>query len=112
MVTASSASGVRIDTTDTIRPELTVLTDEQKDRVLRQVRRRGGSCRHCGGEEFLVGEGLYLGFLFLSEDTDAYMVALTCTNPACPAPHTGIRLSGSELFLVTCSGEVVQDSPG
>ncbi|MBV8541594.1 MAG: hypothetical protein JO063_13305 [Pseudonocardiales bacterium] len=80
-----------------MRPELTALTDEQKHRVLRQVRRRHGSCRHCGGAEFLVGEALYLGFLFLSEDTDAYMVALTCTSPRCFAPRTGIRLSESEL---------------
>jgi hypothetical protein len=97
MAVVGSGSGARIDTADTIRPELTVLTDEQKHRVLRQVRRRQGSCRHCGGEKFLVGDALYLGFLFLSEDTDAYMVALTCTNPACSAPHTGIRLPESEF---------------
>jgi hypothetical protein len=97
MTIVESGGGSRIDTADPIRPELTALTDEQKHRVLRQVRRRRGSCRHCGGTEFLVGEALYLGFLFLSEDTDAYMVALTCTNPKCSAPHTGIRLSESEL---------------
>ena len=87
-----------LDTTDTCRPELIALTDEQKHRVLRQVRRKGESCRHCGGAEFVVGQALYLGFLFRSEDTDAYLVALSCTNPACPAPRTGIRCSGSELY--------------
>lgn len=112
MAIVDSASAARIDATDTIRPELTGLTDEQKDRVLRQVRRRRGSCRHCGGEEFLIGDALYLGFLFLSERTDAYMVALTCTNPACSAPHTGVRLSESEFRSVECSGEGVPGSPG
>lgn len=83
---------------DTRRPEITVLADEQKDRVIQQVRRRRGTCRHCDGDEFAVGDALYLGFLFVSEDTDAYMVALTCTNPACPAPHTGVRLAGSTFL--------------
>jgi hypothetical protein len=87
-------------TTDATRPELTVLTGEQGDRVLKQVRRRRGSCRHCGGDKFDVGDALYLGFLFLSEDSDAYMVALTCVNPECPAPHTGIRLPAGQ-FLST-----------
>lgn len=111
MAIVDSDSAARIDAADTTRPELTVLTDEQKHRVLRQVRRRRGSCRHCGGEEFLVGDALYLGFLFLSEDTDAYMVALSCTNSTCSAPRTGIRLSESELWSVTRSGEGVQGSP-
>jgi hypothetical protein len=84
--------------TDTIRPEITVLTVEHKDRVLQQVCRRRGTCRHCGGEEFRVGDALYLGFLFLSENQDAYMAALTCTNSACPTPHTGIRLRASEFL--------------
>lgn len=99
MATAGNTSAARRDTTGTSRrPELTVLSDEQKHRVLRQVRRGGRSCRHCGGVEFEVGEALYLGFLFHSEDTDAYMVALSCTNPACPAPRTGIRVSAFELY--------------
>jgi len=81
-----------------IRPELTVLTGEQKHRVLEQVGRKHGSCRACGGDTFAVGDALYLGFLFLSEDSDAYMVALSCTNPACSAPHTGVRLPESEFL--------------
>jgi hypothetical protein len=85
---------------DTIRPEITVLTKAQQDRVLRQIRRRRGTCRHCDGNEFLVGDALYLGFLFLSEERDAYMVGLTCTNSGCPAPHTGIRLPAAK-FLST-----------
>ncbi|MGA9312018.1 MAG: hypothetical protein WBV74_16860 [Pseudonocardiaceae bacterium] len=85
-------------TTDTIRPELTVLTDQQRDQVLQEIRRRRGTCGHCDGDDFLVGDALYLGFLFVSEDTDAYMVGLTCTNPACPTPHTGIRLAASKFL--------------
>lgn len=85
-------------TTDTVRPEITALTEQQQDRVLRQVRRRRGTCRYCDGDEFVVGGALYLGFLFLSEDTDAYMVGLTCANPACPAPHTGIRLPAAKFL--------------
>ncbi|HJT04762.1 MAG TPA: hypothetical protein VJ757_14220 [Pseudonocardiaceae bacterium] len=84
--------------TDSIRPEITILTDDDKERVLRQVRRRRGSCQHCGGEQFEVGDALFLGFLFHSEDSDAYMVALTCRNPACPTPRTGIRLPRSQLL--------------
>ncbi|HEX8933867.1 MAG TPA: hypothetical protein VF788_06685 [Pseudonocardiaceae bacterium] len=85
-------------TSDTLRPESTVLTVEHKNRVLQQIQRRRGTCRHCGGEHFLVGDALYLGFLFISEHQDAYMAALTCTNPACPAPHTGIRLRAPEFL--------------
>jgi hypothetical protein len=98
MATVRSAGGARSDPADTLRPELTALTEEQQDRVLGQVRRRHGTCRHCGSDGFVVGAALYLGFLFLSEDSDAYMVALTCTNPTCPAPHTGIRLPGSQFL--------------
>jgi hypothetical protein len=87
-----------MDAADTIRSDITVLTDEQKDRVRQQLRRRLGSCQHCGGEEFLIGEALFLGFLFRSEDSDAFMVALTCLNPECPAPRTGIRLAGPQFL--------------
>lgn len=84
--------------TDTVRPEITVLTGEDKDRVLRQIRRKRGSCEHCGGDKFAVGDALFLGFLFHSEDADVFMVALTCRNPECPAPHTGIRLRRSQFL--------------
>ncbi len=74
------------------RPENIVLAPEEQSRVLEQARRRNATCRSCGNEQFVVGDALYLGFLFLSEDRDAYMVALTCTDPGCAVPHTGIRL--------------------
>ncbi|MGH3620334.1 MAG: hypothetical protein ACRDQ5_00890 [Sciscionella sp.] len=83
---------------DTGRAELTALTDEQKHRVLRQVRREHLTCGGCGNQKLLVGDALYLGFLFLSEDQDAYMVALTCTNPHCPAPRGGIRLHAAQFL--------------
>jgi len=39
-----------------------------------------------------------MGFLFLDEEHGAYMVALTCENPGCEAPRTGIRLHRSEFL--------------
>lgn len=99
MGTSGSACGTdRVDTTDTIRPELTVLHGAQKDRVLQRVRRTRPRCCACGEEYFVVGDALFLGFLFLDEEQDAYMVALTCTNPACPVPHSGITLHGSAFL--------------
>lgn len=68
------------------------LTGEQKRRVLVKTGERGVTCGSCGSGDFEVGEALYLGFLFLSEAQDAYMVALTCKNPGCESPRTGIRL--------------------
>ena len=68
------------------------LNDEQKRRVLLKTGERGVTCGGCGSKDFEVGEALYLGFLFLSEARDAYMVALTCKNPGCESPRTGIRL--------------------
>lgn len=75
-----------------VRPELVSLEASERDRVLEQVNTKAGYCEGCGGTEFTVGRALYLGFLFLDEDSDAYMVALTCQNPSCPKPHTGITL--------------------
>lgn len=68
------------------------LNEEQKRRVLLKTQERGASCGSCGSGDFEVGEALYLGFLFLSEAQDAYMVALTCKEPGCESPRTGIRL--------------------
>lgn len=68
------------------------LTEEQKRRVLLKVEERSVVCGSCGSGDFEVGEALYLGFLFLSEDRDAYMVALTCKGRGCESPRTGIRL--------------------
>jgi hypothetical protein len=68
------------------------LTEEQKRRVLRKIEEKEVVCGSCGSGDFEVGEALYLGFLFLSEDQDAYMVALTCKGLGCESPRTGIRL--------------------
>ena len=70
----------------------TTLDGNQKHRVLEKARERGLACEGCGSKDFEVGDALYLGFLFLSENRDAYMVALTCKNPGGPDPRTGIRL--------------------
>jgi hypothetical protein len=36
--------------------------------------------------------------LFLSEDHDNHMVALTCKNPDCGSPRTGIRLREADFL--------------
>ncbi|MGV0698021.1 hypothetical protein [Mycolicibacter sinensis] len=86
-------------TTDTAaRPELTDLEAAARERVSDLLRVRGGHCAACGGTEFEVGQALYLGFLFLDEDDDAYLVALDCRNPSCPQPRTAIRLRRKEFL--------------
>ncbi|MBV8862787.1 MAG: hypothetical protein JO082_09330 [Mycobacterium sp.] len=75
-----------------VRPELVDLDPADCDRVLAQVAAKGGHCQDCGATDFEVGHALYLGYLFLDEDDDAYMVALTCRNPECTQPRTAIRL--------------------
>jgi hypothetical protein len=82
----------------TVRPELIGLDPADRDRVLRVVAAKGGHCEACGATDFTVGHALYLGFLFLDEDDDVYMVALTCRNPNCAQPHTGIRLREKDFF--------------
>lgn len=82
------------------RPDITTLTTEQKKRVLEHVWQHQGRCRCCGNTTFTVGDALYLGYLFLSEDQDAYMVGLSCTNPHCPTPRTGVRLPAAQFL--TC----------
>lgn len=85
--------------TDTAaRPELIDMEAVARQRVSDLVRVRGGHCAACGGTEFEVGQALYLGFLFLDEDNDAYMVALTCRNPDCPKPRTGIKLPEKDFL--------------
>jgi hypothetical protein len=85
--------------TDTmVRPELVSLDPADCDRVLAQVAAKGGHCETCGATDFEVGHALYLGFLFLDEDDDAYMVALTCRNPKCTQPRTGIRLREKDFL--------------
>lgn len=80
------------------RPELIALSDEQKDRVRGQLHHRRPLCAGCGSRAFLVGDALYLGFLFRSEALGAYRVALTCTDPACPNPYNGITLHEHEFL--------------
>lgn len=79
-------------------PDNTTLDEAQRRKVLEKARQRGVRCKSCGSEDFEVGDALYLGFLFLDEDTDTHMVALTCTNPDCDAPRMGIRLRGAEFL--------------
>jgi hypothetical protein len=74
------------------------LNDTQKRRVLEKVRERGLTCKNCDSTDFEVGDSLYLGFLFLSEDLDDHMVALTCVNPDCGEPRTGIRLHQADFL--------------
>ena len=74
------------------------LTEGQKRRVLGKIEERDLTCGSCGSEDFEVGEALYVGFLFLSEDHDNYVVALTCKNPDCRNPRTGIKLRGAEFL--------------
>ena len=76
----------------------TRLDEIQKRRVLEKVRERGFACENCGSTDFEVGDSLYLGFLFLSEDHDNHMVALTCKNPDCGVPRTGIRLHEADFI--------------
>lgn len=75
-----------------------VLDVNEKRRVLERAGELGFTCGGCGSGDFEVGEALYLGFLFLSEDHDAYMVALACENPGCESPRTGIRLRAAEFL--------------
>ena len=80
-----------------VRPELASLVPVDRDRVAELVAARGGRCACCGATDFEIGHALYLGYLFLDEDLDAYMVALTCRNPDC-GRHTAIRLRESEFL--------------
>ena len=78
--------------------DIGILHGEQKRRVLEQVERKHFTCGNCGSEDFQVGDALYLGFLFRSEQDDHYMVGLTCENPGCETPRTGIRLREYEFL--------------
>ncbi|TDH49752.1 hypothetical protein E2F47_19615 [Mycobacterium eburneum] len=80
-----------------VRPELIELDSPERHRVLDQIAAKKGHCDSCGGTEFEVGAALYLGFLFLDEDTDAYMIALTCRNRDCARPRTGVVLHENEF---------------
>jgi hypothetical protein len=82
-----------------VRPELISLVPADQDRAVAQVAAKGGHCEACGATDFEVGHALYLGFLFLDEDDDAYMVALTCRNPEC-GQRTAIRLCEKDFLSV------------
>ncbi len=82
---------------NSVRPELISLVPVDRDRVLAQLAAKGGHCESCGQTDFEVGHALYLGFLFLDEDNDAYMVALTCSNPEC-RQRTGIKLREKDFL--------------
>lgn len=84
--------------TATARPELIELHHVERERVQELVAVKGGHCAGCGARDFAVGRALYLGFLFLDEDDDAFMVALTCRNADCPTPRTGIVLAANEFL--------------
>jgi hypothetical protein len=91
-----------------VRPELVDLDSASRDRVLRQIAAKGGHCGRCAATDFDVGHALYLGFLFLDEDRDAYMVALTCRNPRCTSPRTGIVLRDSEFLTPAGDADVAR----
>ena len=74
------------------------LNEDERRMVLEKVRRSDLRCGSCGSDDFEVGEALYMGFLFLDEDLDMYMVALTCRAPDCDNPRTGIKLHGAEFL--------------
>ncbi|GAA4207841.1 hypothetical protein [Microbispora amethystogenes] len=78
--------------------EIVPLGDEQRERVRARLRAGHGACPACGSEDLGIGDALFLGFAFLSEPADAYMVGLTCPNPSCPVTYTGIRLRASEFL--------------
>lgn len=76
------------------RPEIIRLGPETRNRI-RNVAAQRIRCGSCGGTDFEIGDALYLGFLFLDEDDDAYLVALTCNGQQCSQPHTGITVRGN-----------------
>ncbi|OBI19673.1 hypothetical protein A5712_18960 [Mycobacterium sp. E2327] len=81
-----------------VRPELIALDATARERVSEQIAAKGGYCECCGATGFDVGDALFLGFLFLDEERDAYMIALTCRNPDCAKPRTGIVLSARDFL--------------
>ncbi len=81
-----------------VRPELVNLNRAERACVLEHLAAKGGHCEGCGGTDFEVGHALYLGYLFLDEDDDAYMVALRCRNRDCLTPRTAIRLAEKDFL--------------
>ncbi|MGH9043693.1 MAG: hypothetical protein ACRDVP_02445 [Acidimicrobiales bacterium] len=79
------------------RPDLVALSKAEKRRVLGHISDEHWCCGSCGHGDFNVGHGLYLGFLSRTEPQDAYMIALTCSNEECGAPHTGLTMRAGEF---------------
>lgn len=86
-------------TPDRYPADLVVLDGTQRERVHAQLERERIACGSCGGTAFTVGDALYLGFLFRSERTDAWMVALTCRAPSCGSPHSAVRVHDARGLL-------------
>lgn len=103
-MTETAAEGIGV------RPELISLDAVAHHRVPEQIAAKGGHCEACGATDFAVGDALYLGFLFLDEDADAYMVALTCRNPDCPKPRTAIRLRDTDFLTYAASDSDAAES--
>lgn len=103
MTSADADAGI---TGGTGCPECVTLDADERGRVRDAIARRHLTCPACGQAGFRVGAALPLGFLFVSEDADAYLVGLTCTAPGCPQPRTGIRLSGNDFRADTGSTAV------
>ncbi|MFE5598231.1 hypothetical protein ACFQ8O_03425 [Streptomyces coelicoflavus] len=81
------------------RPETMPLDARQRDRVRRVARRRHATCPSCSNRRrWTVGDALPLGFLFLDEAEDAYMVALICGRRGCPRPRTGIVVRAGDFL--------------
>ncbi|MGV0634268.1 hypothetical protein ABQE69_11330 [Mycolicibacillus trivialis] len=85
------------------RPELVELSDAATERVVAHLEASGLRCECCGAADFTIGSALPMGFLFLDEDDDAYLVALTCRNGDCGRPRTGLRLAGADFLAATDS---------
>jgi hypothetical protein len=75
------------------------LDAQQRDRVRRVARPRDATCPRCSNRRrWMVGDALPLGFLFLDEEEDAYMVALICRRRGCPRPRTGIVVRAGDFL--------------
>jgi hypothetical protein len=77
-------------------PDITTLTTEQKNEFWNRSGVTGRAA--APAEHHLHRRYLEFGISVLSEDQDAYMVGLCCTNPHCPTPHTGVRLPAAQFL--------------
>lgn len=91
-------TAVEVDAGLPRRPELVVLTADEKHWVRVRAWAHGFRCPGCRRRQFDVGDALFLGFLFVTAGPADYRVALTCRHRSCPAPHTGITLRAGEFL--------------